>query len=227
MSRAAVLAGALLLGATVAAAQATADTLAQAQRLYEELEIERALPLLRRLASPDWPFEVSPDQRTDIYLYLGASLALLGRSDSAVTAFRRAIEQNAFAQLDQQRFTPAQLALFAQARRRTLAVGARPVRPGRYDPRTERIMFAVVTSHAARLRVELRRPGSAAPGVLFSGDADGPRDVPWDGLAGGTLAPPGRYELVVSGLSRVLPREDSARVYFDLQHVVAPLEDTL
>jgi hypothetical protein len=54
------------------------------------------------------------------------------------------------------------------------------------------------------------------------------RDIPWDGLvAGNRLAPPGRYELLVDGRSRLYGRSDSARVYFDLRHEIPTLEDTL
>jgi tetratricopeptide (TPR) repeat protein len=227
--RVAALVAGLALAATQGAAQAgTADTLAQARRLYDQLEIEQAVPILRRVLSSAWPLEVTPAQRVEAFTYLGAALALLGQADSATLYFRRAIEQDPFAALDPQRFTPAQLGLFAQAGRRTLVVGARPVRAARVDPRTERITVAVTTSHAARLRVELRPPGrTAAAVVLFSGESEGPRDVAWDGLVGGGLAPAGRYEVAVIAVSRVLPRSDSTRVYFDLRHDVAALEDTL
>jgi len=57
---------------------------------------------------------------------------------------------------------------------------------------------------------------------------DGVREITWDGLlADRRLAPPGRYALAVAGRSRLTGTSDSARVYFDLRHEVAPLEDTL
>src|SRR2546422_4614412 len=57
---------------------------------------------------------------------------------------------------------------------------------------------------------------------------DGPREVAWDGLlADRHLAPPGRYELRVTGNSQLLRRADSAVIYFEIRHEVAPLEDTL
>ncbi|MGH7644175.1 MAG: hypothetical protein ACREMR_01180 [Gemmatimonadales bacterium] len=229
MKRVAGLIAALVLAAVRGAAQAsTADALAQAQRLYEQLEIERAIPLLRQVLSPSWQQPVSPEQRVETFTYLGASLALMGQTDSAVNYFRRAIEQDPFAALDPQRFTPAQLELFAQAGQRTLALATRPVRPARFDPRSERFAFAVATSHVALLRVELRPPGPGGSVVLFDGETERSREIPWDGLAaGGSLAPPGRYELVVIARSRVLPRGDTVRAYFDLRHEVASLEDTL
>src|SRR6058998_3337705 len=125
----------------------TADLLRQAQELYEQVEIERVMPLLRQIVSPGWTFEVTPDQRVLAYTYLGASLALLGARDSALLYFRGAIEREPFTDLDTRRFTPAQVTLFQQARGLTFAVAARPVAAARLDPRTERATFTVVTTH--------------------------------------------------------------------------------
>lgn len=216
------------LAAALPAQSTTAELLRQAHRYYEQLDVERALPLLRQIVSPSWPFEVTPEQRVDAYKYLGASLALGGERDSAVLFFRAALERDAFTDLDPGLFTPAQLALFAQARRRTFAVAARPVAAARFDPRTERLPFTVATTHATALRVELRLLRAPARTVLFEGASEGLRELDWNGLLDdGRLASPGRYELVVLAESRLLAGRDSARVYFDIGHEVAPLEDTL
>src|SRR3989449_10503146 len=206
----------------------TADLLRQAQELYERLEIERALPLLRQIVSPSWPHEITKEQRVQAYTYLGASLVLTGVRDSALLYFRGAIERDPFTDLDAQRFTPAQVALFRQARRLTFAVAARPVAAVRIDPRTERATFTVVTTHRASLRVELRPTDEKSAIELFHDINDGMREVRWDGLLpDGRLAPPGRYELGVVGRSQLLARSDSMRVYFTVAHETAPLEDTL
>jgi tetratricopeptide (TPR) repeat protein len=214
---------------TVARAQTeTADQLRQAQDLYERLEIERALPLLRQVVSPSWPHDVTQEQRVEAYTYLGAALALLGMRDSAIAYFRDAIERDPFTDLDAQRFTPAQLALFGQARRITFAVAARPVAAARVDPRTERATLTVVSTHSASVRVELRPADRRSALVLFDGVNDGLRELGWDGLLpDGHLAPPGRYELAVVGRSQLLGRSDSARVYFTVAHETPPLEDSL
>ena len=114
----------------------TGDLLHQAEQLYEQLEIERAVALLRQIVSPSWSHEITQEQRVAAYTYLGAALALMGVRDSALLYFRGAIERDPFADLDAQRFTPAQLTLFQQARRLTFAVAARPVAATRVDPRT-------------------------------------------------------------------------------------------
>lgn len=221
---------ALLIGGTrTAAAQGeTADLLRQSRELYERLEIERALPLLRRLVAPGWPFAITDAQRVEAYRYLGAALSLSGRRDSALVYFRAALERDPFTDLDATNFTPDQLTAFAAARRMTFAVGVRGGEQ-RVDPRTQRVVFTVVSTHVAALRGIVRGFGGAAQDVmLFDGRNDGVREITWDGLGGDArLAAPGRYEILVAGQSQLASSADSARLYFDLTHDVEPLEDTL
>lgn len=217
----------LVASRAIGAQTQTADVLREAQELYEKLEIERAVPLLRQIVSPGWTFEVTPDQRVSAYTYLGASLALLGVRDSALLYFRGAIERDPFADLDTRRFTPAQIALFQQARRLTFGVAARPVTAARVDPKTERARFTVVTTHPASLRVTLRPVEKQTATVLFHGGNDGLREVSWDGLLDGRIAPSGRYELAAVAQSELLHRSDSTRVYFTVSQDAPPLEDTL
>jgi len=228
--RAAALGLALLLAVpTITAAQAgTAELLQQARQLYERLEIERALPLLRQVVSPEWPLEVTNAQRVEAYKYLGAALVLRGKRDSAVLYFRAALERDAFADLDPAQFTPAQEGAFAAARRRTFSVGTRPIPETRVDPRTGRLTVTVVTTHAAMLRATLRALGGTDYVVLYDGPNDGAREIGWNGLGpDGRLATPGRYDLAVVGHSQLTTQADSLRMYLDLRHEVEPLEDTL
>ena len=142
--------------------------------------------------------------------------------------FRAAIERDPFTELDPNLFTPAQLATFGEAQRRTFAVAVRPVASARVDPRTARVTFTVVATHAALVDVKLSAVGTGPRQSLFQGTMDGVREITWDGLfADRRLAPQGRYALAVAGRSRLTGTSDSARVYFDLRHEVAPLEDTL
>ena len=229
MRRVLVLAAGLVLFGTAAAAQGeTADLLRQSRELYERLEFERALPLLRRVVAPGWPFEITDAQRVEAYKYLGAALSLSGKADSAILYFQAALEREPFTDLDARDFTPDQLAAFAAARRRTFAVGVRGGEQ-RVDPRTQRITFTVVSTHAAALRGTVRGLGGTGQAVqLFAGRNEGIRQLTWDGLGGDArLAAPGRYEILVIGQSEILSRTDSARLYIDLLHEIEPLEDTL
>lgn len=228
--RAAAVALLVAVPAAPAAAQSnTAETLTAAVRLFEDLQVERAVVLLRQVVSPSSPYEVSREQRVQAYKYLGASLAVLGRSDSAVVYLRAAIERDPFVDLDPQTFSPTERAALAEARARTFAVAARPVAGTTIDPRTERATMTMLATHAARLRVEVRPArGDAPPAVLLDGEGDGIRELAWDGLLGdGRLAPAGRYALHVAGSSALSGRRDSAAVWFELRHLHPPLEDTL
>src|SRR5213079_3574337 len=126
-----------------------------------------------------------------------------------------------FTELDPNLFTPAQLATFGEAQRRTFAVAVRPVASARVDPRTARVTFTVVATHAALVDVKLSAIGVGPLLSLFQGTMDGVREIAWDGLlADRRFAPPGRYALAVAGRSRLTGTSDSARVYFDLRHEV-------
>ena len=220
----------LALAPAAAAQDTTAALLQRARSHYDALDLERALPVLRQVLSPQWPFAVTPAQRVEANTYLAAALVLVGQTDSAVSYFAAALANDPFADLDPQEFTPAQKAAFAAARRRVFGVGARPVAVTRADVRTERIHFTVATTHAAALQV-LVQPlpsGEGTPFLVFQGENEGVRDVAWDGLTpGGRLAEPGRYGLLVVARSRISARTDSARVFFLVAHEAVTLEDTL
>src|SRR2546422_2564973 len=83
------------------------------------------------------------------------------------TLFR---SRDPFTELEPQKFTPKELAAFGEAKRLTFALGVRPVTPDTIDPRTERLTFTVLSTHAAALRVELRATGASTVLSLNAGD---------------------------------------------------------
>ena len=228
----AIMLGAMLLALTAAprpaaAQSSTAESLAQATRLYEDLQVERALVLLRQVISPSSPFEVSHEQRVQAYIYLGASLAILGMRDSSIAYFRAALERDPFTDLDPSRFTERERSAFGEARQRTLAVGARPLQPRRVDPRTEAIPMAIVSTHPAEVRAEVVAAGDTSGVVVFDRETEGVREFSWNTrLADGRIAPAGRYWLVVRGRDSG-GITDSASVGFELAHDLPALEDSL
>jgi len=208
----------------------TEENLAQAINHYQNLQIEQAREMLRSLLSPSSPFEVTREQRVTAYLYLGATFVSLGQPDSAVVYYRAAIERDPFADLDPQTFTEAERQVFADARQRSFRVGVRPVEAIQIDPRTESLVVETISTHDADLRVEVNKTtGRALRFPIFEGANDGLRQVSWSGnLPNGSLVPPGRYELIVTGASILSRgREDSTRVLFELRHEFEALEDTL
>jgi hypothetical protein len=219
---------ALLGAAEVVCAQGSTDeALTQAISFYENLDVERALVLLRRVVSPSSPFEVSPHQRVRAYTYLAATLAIVGQKDSAVVYFRAALERDPFIDLDPERFTPQEQAALAEAKRQTFAIGARPLPPAEWDPTREQVTFTLVTTHSATLRVELHPLDGGQPVVLYEREGNGVREITWNGMLGGRLAPAGAYELCIVGRSAITERVDSTRTPFGIEHRHEALEDTL
>jgi hypothetical protein len=211
----------------VAAQSSTAESLAQATKLYEDLQVERALVLLRQVISPSSPFEVSREQRVQAYVYLGASLAILGMRDSSVAYFRAALERDPFTDLDPSRFTERERAAFGEARQRTLAVAARPLAPRRIDPRTDAIPMAIVSTHDAAVHAEIVAAGDTNGVAVFDRQSEGVRELAWNArLASGRIAPPGRYWLVVRARDNA-GVTDSSSVSFELSHDLPALEDSL
>ena len=204
----------------------TAETLTEASRLYDDLQVERAVVLLRRVLSPSSPFEVSREQRVQAYVYLGASLAILGQRDSAVTYFRAALERDPFADLDPARFTARERAAFADARQRTLAVGSRPLPMRRFDPRSEQVPIVFVSTQPAAVRVEVRSLVDTTGTVLFERESEGVREVAWNGTIAGVPVPEGRYALIVRARNAA-GETDSSSLAFTVGHDHEALEDTL
>lgn len=218
------------LAPPLAAQGNTAEMLQRARRLYQALEVEQSLVILRQVISPASPYVVSPEQRVEAYKYLGAALAFqqgAAKRDSAVTYFRAALERDPFVDLEPQSFNPAQLGAFAEAKHQIFVTAVRPVRTDTLAPGSGQVTIQALTTHSARLHVELRA-ASGARRVLYDGDNDGLREVRWDGLlASGSLAPAARYQLDVIGESRLLRLIDTASTYLDVAWLHPPLEDTL
>ena len=205
----------------------TDEVLRQSVTLYDNLEVERALVLLRRVISPSSPFEVSREQRVTAYKYLGAALAILGQRDSSIVYFRAALERDPFLDLDPDRFTQQEQAALAEARRRSFAAASRPLVAKRWDPSHEEVTFSVVTTHQAALRVEIQPANGGTGAVIYDRETDGVREVVWNGVIATRLAPAGLYELRVVGRSLLTGRVDSAALPFTIRHDFPPLDDTL
>lgn len=228
MIRATVFSVLLVVPGALSAQITTAELLDRAARYHADLDVEQELVLLRQVISPSSPFVVTHDQRVQAYKYLGAALVVLGQTDSGIVYFRAALERDPFVDLEPQKFTPAELAAFVQAKRLTFGVGARPIPFDTIDPRTERIHLTVMSTHSTALLVEVRAASTRAGVILFRGENDGPRELQWDGvMPDGRLAGSGRYELFLLGVSRLTQRADSVRLYFSIEQSHPPLEDSL
>ena len=206
------------------------EQLRQAIRRYENLEIEQARVLFQQVISPSSPFPVSETQRVTAYKYLGATLASLGQRDSAVTFFIAAIQRDPLVDLDPRAFSEQERLIFSEAKRRVFRVGVRQLPRDTLDPRSDRLNITIATTHLGQVHAELASTDTDARIVLFDGDVEGARDIPFNGLVPGMggFIPPGIYELIVIAQSRsIASGRDSTGSLIEIQHQVAPLEDTL
>jgi len=206
------------------------EQLRQAIRRYENLEIERARALFEEVISPTTPFPVTEAQRVVAYKYLGATLATLGRRDTAITFFVAAIGRDPLVDLDPRSFGEQERQVFQEARGRVFRLGLRPIPRDTLDPRTERINFTIASTHNGLVRLELVSTLDDSRYTLFEGDVDGPRDIPFNGLSprGGGLIPPGAYDLVVTGESHTRANQsDSTSSLLEIGWDRATLEDTI
>ncbi|MGH7663955.1 MAG: tetratricopeptide repeat protein [Gemmatimonadaceae bacterium] len=220
---------AVALAPTYALGQSnTAELLDGAIHLYQNLQVERALTMLRQVVSPASPFEVTRAQRVEAYKYLGASLAILGKRDSAIVYFRAAIERDPFVELDERTFAPVERSVFGEARSMGFAIALRPIQATSIDPVSEAFTFTFVTTQAADVTLSVLDTDRGPTVSLLERRVDRVGEVRWSGVGtDGRLLAPGRYELLLTAVSSVTGQRDSSRVYFELLHDGPELEDTL
>ena len=221
----------LLLAAPAAAGaqQSTGDQLKRAIEMYNGFNIEGARPILLNIISPNYLLSVTPAQKVTAYKYLGASYAVLDKPDSAITFFTAALDFDPFTSLDPREFSAAEQAAFNQAKRGIFKVAIRPIVPAVMD---STYAFRLITTHRANLTVTLTDTrDSSRREILYQAENDGLREIPWRGLLrSGERADSVLYELRVEGRSLLGASEGGVtidRQLFRIEHVFAPLEDTL
>lgn len=227
--RGAALAVLLLLPAPAAAQQSTADQLRRAVEMYNAFNIEGARPILLNIISPNYLLSVTPAQKVQAYKYLGASYAVLDKPDSAITFFIAALDFDPFTSLDPREFSASEQQAFTQAKARIFKVAIRPIAPTVMDTT---FAFRLITTHRANLTVTLiDSRDTTRRETLFQAENDGLREIPWRGLLrSGQRADSAVYELRAEGRSMLGSGGGVATVdrqLFRVEHVFAPLEDTL
>lgn len=210
------------------AQQSTADQLRRAVDMYNSFNIEGARPILANILSPNYLLSVTPAQRVMALKYLGASYAVLDKADSAVVFFTAALDFDPFTALDPREFSAAEQAAFSEAKRNIFKVAIRPVAPMRLDTAHA---FRLITSHRANLTVTLIDTRDASSEILYQAENDGLRDISWHGLLrNGRRADSAIYEIRAEGRSLLGSSAGGItidRQLFRVEHVYAPLEDTL
>jgi len=215
--------------AAVAAQQSTADQLRRAKDMYAAFNIEAARPILLNIISPNYLLSVTPAQKVEALKYLGASYAILDKPDSAATFFTAALDFDPFTALDPREFSSAEQSAFARAKLNIFKIAIRPVAPTVLDTS---FAFRLITTHRANLMVSLiDTRDTTRREILYQADNDGLRDIPWQGLLrSGARADSAVYELRAEGRSIIGVAAGGTtidRQLFRIEHVFAPLEDTL
>ncbi|HEY2824430.1 MAG TPA: tetratricopeptide repeat protein [Gemmatimonadales bacterium] len=217
----------MMLPATLVGQGQTETRLNDGIKFYQNLQTGQARDVFHQVLSPGWQFEVSRDQRVRAYKYLGAVLATEGQKDSAQVYFRAALERDPFTDLDLT-FSPQERQAFAESKLKVFKVGVKPLVADTLDPKTGHITLSVITTHASTLSVQV--VGDSEPSFpLFAGDNDALRPIQWNGTnLHNTLVAGGAYEIHIVGRSNIdRAQADSVVLYFDLQHLHAPLADTI
>jgi hypothetical protein len=209
------------------AQRAPGEVLSRGVILYEELQLERAVVLLREVTSPSNTAVTMPE-RVQAMKYLGAAFSLLGQRDSAVAYFQRMLERDPFMDLDPAVFTAQERQLFALARRKTFVVGVRTLSDTAFVPGQGRVSLRFVTTQHARVQAIVRRPTESEPVATFRWTAEGASESPWDGLdQRGERLPAGRYQLDVTATATSDSSSDTVTLRFDVNYDHEPLEDSL
>ena len=229
LTRSLLLAALLAAPGIAAAQQSTADQLARAKGMYAVFNIEGARPILLNIISPNYLLSVTTAQKVEALKYLGASYAILGseKADSAVTFFTAALDFDPFTSLDPREFGSAEQAAFSQAKRNIFKIAIRPVSPRVLDTTHA---FRLITTHRANLTVTLiDTRDTTRREILFQAENDGLREIPWQGLLrSGERADSTIFELRAEGRSVLGAAGVTVdRQLFRIEHVFAPLEDTL
>lgn len=218
----------LAVPAFAGAQQSTEDQLRRAIDMYNGFNIEGARPILLNIISPNYLLSVTPTQKVTAYKYLGASYAVLDRVDSAVTFFTAALDFDPFTSLDPREFSATEQAAFSRAKQNIFKIAIRPVMPRIMD---STYTFQLISTHRANLTLTLvDTRDTSRKEVLYQAENDGLREIPWRGLLrSGARADSAIYELRAEGRSLLNDAGISTvdRQLFRVEHVFAPLEDTL
>lgn len=214
------------LAGPLAAQRAPGEVLSRGVILYEELQLERAVTLLREVMSPSNAAATMPE-RVQAMKYLGAAYALLGQRDSAITFFQRMLERDPFTDLDPAVFTSQERQLFAVARQRTFVVGVRILSDTGFVPGKGGVSLRFVTTQRARVQAVVRRAAESEPIAEFRWTAEGASESPWDGLdSKGARLLPGRYQLDVTATATTDSASDTVAMRFDVAYDHEALEDS-
>lgn len=202
------------------AAQAAHDWLARGVRAYEQLELDSATALLRRVLDRAAADSLRPQDRSRALTYLGAAELFSRKRDAAVAAFRRLVELDPAAKPDALRFPPEVTALFDEVRHTTTAVTIEAPPVTEFRVGVERFAARVRASSAHVVTVGIQGRDGALAQALYDGPIDDSLSVTWDGLwAAGGATLPGDYILRVTSRANAGGAERVAELPLTIERV--------
>ncbi|MDH5643747.1 MAG: hypothetical protein OEY63_06045 [Gemmatimonadota bacterium] len=156
------------------------DTFARGIRSYDDFDLVGAATDLRRVLLIDTLGQLSREERIRALAYLGAAESFRGLQDSAISAFRRLVQEDPNYRLDRQTFSPEITQLHTAVGRQVtmirdlIASGKRAYDEFDFDQAIWRLNRAVESGGAEQLEID--EYGSAmtymAASNFFNGDVD-------------------------------------------------------
>lgn len=179
-------------------AQSGAVLIDQGIAAYRALEFEAAASLIRRGLAAGSSARVGRE-RSDAWLYLGASELLRGRRDHAEEAFQQALANEPRFRPDSLVFPPQVTDVFDEVRRQSGYVKVRAPRDTTIAYGIEHYVFHLFASARHDATVELAGQDGRGVRKLYAGPLPDSMEVRWEGLDGAGRAPlTGSVNLVVT-----------------------------
>jgi hypothetical protein len=197
----ALLLGALIVPDAIGQAQSARTLGSEGIEAFRALDFEGSVKSLRTLLAGRAATSLGDSVQAELLTYIGAAEFLLGRRTEAMRTFRTALEHAPEARPDTLVFPPAITTAFADARRGTALVVARPAGASAFVAGRGRIEFRLEASapHVVRAAIQDHRGVVVRP--LFDGPITDTLWLAWDGLVGtGGVATTGRATLCVTSI---------------------------
>ena len=209
----------------------TRERIDRAIAMFNNFQVEQARPILQEIIAPSYLQPVTPQERVEVYKYLGASYALLNHPDTARTFFTAALDFDPFTDLDVNQFGPQELGAFNDAKQRIFKVGVAAIKPKLIMPREDTTFynFRIITTNRGQLNVTvISQQDSNRREILFDDLNDGLRLVRWNGvLRSGQFADTGIYLIRATGQKDGSATPSTAQQFFRLEYHFEPLEDSI
>jgi hypothetical protein len=215
----------LSLAPVVAAAQASGMLLTEGIKAYRDLHFAAAGELLQRALGGTGSRALSPAERLQALMFLGASREFREGRNGAVAPFRTLVLTDPRFRPDSLVFPPRVTQVFAEVLGTTKAVALLAPSQSRFAAGTESFTVRAYASSRQDIDARVALSDGVPIATLFQGTITDSLVLSWNGQdSAGAVARPGRYQLVVVSLLGPDQILRSVRLPLDLR--VAALDTT-